>query len=359
MGMDGPIVINPAPYTVKTGTPLLGDVIINGSVSGLVFAQDHHVPGDHSGWGDLTNAQVMIQKTDGVFQWYIEAGNYSFPALGTPYTRSNRATTNSFGAVPIAYVKLAPNDAFSVQIGKLPTLIGYEYNFTFENANIERGLLWNQENQVSRGVQANYVQGPVTVNLSLNDGFYSNDYSYVTGMVTYVHDPANTIAFAAGGPTKKTNVNTTATNPILNNSSQYNLIWTHTAGQWTVVPYLQYTSTPSLPKLGVTSASTTGAAVTATYAFPSDSKLSGLSVPARFEYISAKGSGVHGANLLYGKDSNAWSVTVTPTYQYKIFYARAEASYVAASKIAPGAAFGLAGNTKTQSRILFETGVLF
>jgi hypothetical protein len=50
---------------------------------------------------------------------------------------------------------------------------------------------------------------------------------------------------------------------------------------------------------------------------------------------------------------------VTPTYQYKIFYARAEASYVAASKIAPGTAFGLSGNTKTQSRILFEAGVLF
>jgi len=31
---------------------------------------------------------------------------------------------------------------------KLPTLIGAEYTFTFENMNIERGLLWNQEKRL-------------------------------------------------------------------------------------------------------------------------------------------------------------------------------------------------------------------
>ncbi len=61
--------------------------------------------------------------------------------------------------------------------GKLPTLIGAEYTFTFENMNIERGLLWNQENAVNRGVQANFTSGPVAVSVSWNDGFYPNRYN--------------------------------------------------------------------------------------------------------------------------------------------------------------------------------------
>ena len=40
--------------------------------------------------------------------------------------------------------------------------------------NIERGLLWNQENAVNRGIQANYSAGPVAISVSWNDGMLSN-----------------------------------------------------------------------------------------------------------------------------------------------------------------------------------------
>ena len=60
--------------------------------------------------------------------------------------------------MPQAFLKIVPTDNFSIQAGKLPTLIGAEYTFSFENFNIERGLLWNQEPAVSRGVQANYTR---------------------------------------------------------------------------------------------------------------------------------------------------------------------------------------------------------
>jgi hypothetical protein len=72
IGMDGPIVINPTPYVVKSGA--FGDITINGAVTGLAFAQNHHVGGDHSGVGGVTNAQVLIEKTDGMFQFFIDAG---------------------------------------------------------------------------------------------------------------------------------------------------------------------------------------------------------------------------------------------------------------------------------------------
>jgi len=362
LGMDGPIVINPTPYVVKSGA--FGDITINGAVSGLAFAQDHHATGDHSGVGDTTNAQVLIEKTDGLFQFFIDAGTYSFPTVGVPYTKASTATKNNFGDVPIAYVKIVPNSALSVEVGKLPTLLGAEYNFTFENSQIERGLLWNQENLVNRGVQVNYTAGPLALSVAWSDGFYSNVFSWVSGLATYTINSSNTLAFAAGGNTRKTYVSNTATSPLFNNSQVYNLIYTHTDGPWTIMPYLQYTTVPSLTRLGTSSASTTGAAVFVNYTFPAtaklgDTSLSGLSIPARLEYISTSANSTTGANLLYGPKSNAVSFTVTPTYQWKVYYVRGEASYVQASKTAAGSAFGTDGMSKSQIRGMLEVGVLF
>jgi hypothetical protein len=145
----------------------------------------------------------------------------------------------------------------------------------------------------------------------------------------------------------------------------YNLILTHTDGPWTIVPYIQYTEVPSLTAFGTGSASTFGGAIFVDYTVPADAKLggfnmSGFSFPARFEYISSTGSvGANSASLLYGPGSNAFSLTVTPTYQYKIYYVRAEISYVKASSTTPGFGFGVDGSGKSQTRGLVEVGALF
>ena len=261
----------------------------------------------------------------------------------------------------MAYLKLAPTSDFSIEVGKLPTLIGAEYNFTFENMNIERGLLWNQENLVIRGVQLNYTKGAFAFNLSLNDGFYSNDLSYLTGAVTWTINPAYTLEFSAGGNTRKTDTSNSATPLFLNNSQMYNLILTHTDGPWTIVPYLQYTEVPSLPQFGTGSASTFGGALFASYAVPATAKLgdlslSGLSLPVRFEYITSSGKNL---SLLYGPGSNAFSMTFSPTYQFQIYYVRAEVSYVQADSTTSGFGFGVNGTGKTQTRGLIEVGALF
>ncbi len=76
---------------------------------------------------------------------------------------------------------------FNVEIGALPTLIGDEYTFTFENMNIERGLLWNQEPAVSRGIQLNDTYKKLTLSFSWNDGFYSNRYTSLVGLAGLCH----------------------------------------------------------------------------------------------------------------------------------------------------------------------------
>jgi len=75
--------------------------------------------------------------------------------------------TGAVGALGLWQNNKFPGDQNSL----LPTLVGAEYTFSFENMNIERGLLWNQENAVNRGVQLNYAADPFTFAFSWNDGF--------------------------------------------------------------------------------------------------------------------------------------------------------------------------------------------
>ena len=66
----------------------------------------------------------------------------------------------------------------------------------------------------------------------------------------------------------------------------------------------------------------------------------------------------------FAPGAKTWSFTVTPTYQYKQYFIRAEASYVTASHIDPyayylGTAYGGGGDKKDQIKGLIETGVAF
>jgi hypothetical protein len=354
--MEGPITANANPTSFDTG---YGSVYVTGAVSGLVFSQSnpaHLFAGDNASTVDLSNAQVFLQKTDGWLQFFVQAGAYSLPSLGASYIKATDATKDFFGAVPQAYLKIAPTDSFSFEVGKLPTLEGAEYTFTFENMNIERGLLWNQETAVSRGIQLNYSSGPLSMSVSWNDGYYSNRFNWVSGLVSYAFDSSNTLAFVAAGNTGRTGYATLATPYFQNNGELYNLIYTYNSAPWLINPYIQYSRVPSSAALGIPhSASMWGFGLLTNYSFSSSFNLSG-----RVEYETSSGSLFSGApSLLYGPGSKAWSFTLTPTYQYKIFFVRAEGSYVKASHTTPGFALGSTFTKTSQSRIMLETGIVF
>lgn len=352
-GMSGPLTANTKPMSYQGP---LGTVFVGGVASGLAQWQDHPAVGDSNSQADVSNAQIYLNKTDGLVQFYGQFGSYSLPDLGVPYLNSQKTPQTFYGTFPQGFIKLAPNDSFSVEAGKLPTLIGAEYTFSFENMNIERGLLWNQENAVNRGVQVNYTKGPLALSVSWNDGLYSNKYSWAWLSATYTIDSSNTLAFIGSGNTKHTSVSTVATPLYQNNEQLYNLIYTHTAGPWTLQPYLQYTHVPAIPSIGALhEASTYGAALLASYKFNDH-----YSLPFRVEYIGSTGSLSDGApNLMYGPGSKAWSLTLTPTYQQGIYFVRGELSYVGLKDTTPGLALGVSGNEKSQTRALVEMGVIF
>ncbi|HEY2068122.1 MAG TPA: outer membrane beta-barrel protein [Rhizomicrobium sp.] len=357
--MTGPIASNATPGSFDAG---FGNIYYGGSVTGLAYYQTnptHGAPGNGSSGFDLSNGQAWLEKTDGLFQFYVQAGIYSLPSLGTAYIRSSKITTNTFGAVPIGYIKIAPNAEWSVEVGKLPTLIGAEYTFTFENMQIERGLLWNQEPAISRGVQVNYASGPLTVSLSLNDGYYSNTYSTLSGLVSYAFNPVNTLAFAASGNLAHPGTSTFVTAPVLNNSQIYNLIYTYNAAPWVITPYVQYQRVEShaTNPVFVNSMSDWGFGVLASYAVTPT-----FNVTGRAEYETSSGGfpAFGQFPLPFGPGSKAWSFTVTPTWQFKAFFVRAEASYTTLSHSVPGVLeFGKSFDKDNQARVMLETGVQF
>ncbi|HEX3653250.1 MAG TPA: outer membrane beta-barrel protein [Rhizomicrobium sp.] len=349
--MSASLTANPNPFNLELPDWVGGELYVGGALTGLALWQSSPAAGDHRSLADLSNGQLFIQKTDGWLQFYAQVGAYSLPTVGVPYTKASTTTQATFGYVPVAYVKVQGQgvwSTFSLEAGKLPTLIGDEYTFTFENMNIERGLLWNLEPAVSRGVQANYSSGPLNISLSWNDGIYSNNFNWLSGLLSYAFNAgADTLAFAGGGNLGGHN------GSLLNRGNVLNLIYTHTSGPWTLSPYLQYVTTPATPLIRATSE--VGAALLATYALDDHWKISG-----RVELETSSGhNAVDTPNILgYGGGSRAWSATLTPTYQWKQFFARADLSYVGTGNATPGDLFGSNGTDRTQVRLVMEAGIV-
>lgn len=352
--MTGPLHLNPNPLHVDGGP--FGPIYVSGVISGLGLTQSNHFPGDRSTHFDLSNGMAIVQTTRGIVQFYAQVGGYSLPSIGTAYIKAGKYTRDSFGLVPVAYVKIAPSSDFNVQVGKLFTLQGAENAFTYQNFNIERGLLWNQTATINRGIQANYAHGPLSISLSVNDGFYSKRYNWLSGVIGYALSSKDSMIFGAAANLGHTNTSSFTTPITLNNGQLYFLSWTHSDGPWTIQPCVQLEHVKSNSALGILQGvSTYGAAVLGKYSFNDQFALAG-----RAEWIKSTATPSDRApSLLYGPESGAWSLTLTPTWQKGIFFARAEGSYLHVYKTSPGFALGEDFNKQSQIRGLIEAGIIF
>jgi len=352
--VTGPLHANPNPLHVDGGP--LGPVYVSGVISAVGLVQDHSSPGDHKSIVDLSNGMAIVQTVQGPVQFYAQVGGYSIATLGTPYFRARRYVKDTYGLLPVAYVKIAQGPDFNIEAGKLYTLQGAENAFTFQNFNVERGLLFNQTSTINRGVQANYAHGPLSVSLALTDGYYSKKFNWLSGTIGYTLSPKDSITLGAAASLSHNDKATFATPTVLNNGQLYFLSWTHTDGHWTIQPYVQVGNVPSRQSVGIEhSASTYGAAILGKYSFNSE-----LALAARAELIKSTGSVSNGApSLIYGPGSGASSLTLTPSWQKGILFARPEASYVHAWKVVPGSGLGPVFNDKSQVRGLIEAGIIF
>lgn len=349
-GLSGPLSYNPKPMSVD----LAGSKIYVTAIgSGYLGAQSNTTPGISSTFADVSNAQVIVQKPEGVFQFLVQAGLYSPETLGLGYVRATSFTDATYSPMPQAWVKIAPSSSFNVQAGILPTLIGLESTFSFQNTNVERGLLWGQENALNRGVQANVSAGKFSASLAFTDGYFSGKFNWLLGIVSYMDGP-HTFTVVLGGALNRNARSTFATPVVQNNGTILNVIYSYSGEHWLVQPYFQYGRVGDLAFNGTTKADNWGVGLLAKYKIDDN-----WSLPVRFEYIDSNAPRGTAANFLYGPGSNAFSVTVTPTYTFDRFFIRPEVSLVQASGITPGAAFGSTGLEKSQVRGRLEFGVMF
>jgi hypothetical protein len=351
--LTGPLQWLP-PATFDAGP--LGKLSVNGIVTGFSQFQNNHVPGDDSAQATLSNGQIFIQRAEGKVQYYIQAGVYTMPTLSVPFVNAQNIVNNFYGPVPVAYLKLQAAKNTQFLIGSLPTLMGAESTFTYQNFNIERGIVWNQENAINRGIQVNQTLGKyLSAAISWNDGYYSNRYSWLSGSVTLTKGP-HALVYDGMGNLGQTAYQTTAT-PVQNNGYMHAVIYTYTKGPWIVSPYFQYGNMPTNAKVGVTKGtSATGGAINVSYAFKS-----GFSLPARVEYLTSSGSTTDGSlNLLgFGAGSAGTTFTATPTYQKGGMYLRGDLAWVHATDYTPGSVFGNTGTDADQFRGVLEFGFIF
>ena len=349
--------------------PGFGDIYVGGAVTGYAYNFTNPfpfspapLPSDRAGRVDFTNLMAFVQKADGPVQFTIAAGAYAIPALGFVNYGTFDQTDLLFTPLPIAFGKVQINDQWSIQGGRMPTLIGSEAPFTFQNLNISRGLLFNQENIINHGVQVNYANGPWSVSLAGTDGFFSNEISWFTGSVSYKLNDSNSFGINGGLNLGRTDVLARslryqfATPLFQQNSGILNLNYTYSDGPWIVTPYFQFTNVERDPRIGILeSASTYGGAVLASYSFTPNFALAG-----RLEYEEQTGRrGFGTTSLLYGPGSAAFSATITPTFTFDRFFVRGEYSHVELYNITQGFGFGRAGNRRSQERYMVEAGITF
>lgn len=363
----GIIKPNPNPSCITLGG--FGDIYVGGALTGYAYTQTNPfpfsfapLPSDRAARVDFTNIQGWIQKADGPFQFYVQGGAYAIPSLGFVNYSALQQTDLLFTPLPVAFGKYVFNDNWSIQGGRMPTLIGTEAPFTFQNLNISRGLLFNQENIINHGVQVNYSDGPWSASVAGTDGFFSGEISWLTGAITYKLDDNNSFGINGGTNLGRTDAFSRslryqyATPGLQQNSGIVSVNYTYSNGPFAITPYFQYTNVPRDLRLGILEgASTYGGAVLASYAFNDNFALAG-----RVEYIAQSGDRFSGfTSLLYGPGSSALSFTVTPTFTFDRYFARVEYSRVQLYDATPGFAFGRLGNRNSQDRYMIEGGITF
>jgi hypothetical protein len=307
---------------------------------------------------NISSAFLTVTRNSGFVRFGASAGIYNIPVLGVSgnKTLEANANTNLYGPLPSVYVSLNPNDHLSITAGKLATLIGQESTYTYLNPEIQRGLVWNMETAVSRGVRVTATGGKYTGALEVNDAFYSGRFLGIEGSLALTPDPQTTYQFVFVIPNSQAPGNPTAT---IANKRLLNFMCTATRGRWTFTPYVLFVQSPQSAALGYTAAeSAYGLVLTATFALNPM-----WSITARLEDLANQSSPSDqspNADLVgFGPGSGARTFTVTPAYRHGHFLLRADFSRVAARSATPGLAFGATGLVTNQSRVVIESGLQF
>ena len=220
------------------------------------------------------------------------------------------------------------------------------------------------ENSQSRGVEAAYTFGPVAATVEFGDGFDTGVFNFLQALATYTINSTNTASIFYAGNLGQTGlaarsygngVDVATYGPQYINSQMIGAFYSYTMGNLNLVPEVQYVVAKQNQSLGLFKQSSNfGAAVFADYTFGT----SPYSLGAWIEYANSNGRDT----WFIGPGSQAVGISVTPTWQYKDLFARADAGgmYLLQNKF-DGTSYGYGsnGNGKAMFTGTLEAGLLF
>jgi len=361
----------PTAITIDGGP--LGSLSLSGGADGYAYGITDTNSGQQTSGANVGNAIIQLQKTSGVLQFNIEVGSTSGLTLGASSFDGrghiNGTSINAYATGPlyVGSITIAPpNSPVTLTAGHLGSLEGYEATVDWYNPSELNTVLWYVQNSNATGVQANITEGPVTAEVQFGDGFDTGVWNFAQALVTYTIDANNVANVYAAANLGRTGLNAHSysqstvasfgTNYI--NSDMIGGFYSFTAGNLNVIPEVQYVVAKVDHQVAIDkTTSNIAAAVFGTYAFANTP----YSIGGWVEYEKSQGSQY---SWFIGPNSEAVGAALSPTWQYKDLFARANAGAIYLlnnSASGPGTSYGYgnSGNGKFQFIGTLEAGLLF
>jgi hypothetical protein len=365
------------PTAIQIDGGPVGALQVSGGIDGYGYylgdtTESGNLPFTHKSIGaDVANALVEVQKTDGQLQFTVEVGgNGGALTLGSGSPGQTSISTFTTGPLYAGYVTVAPTGLpVTVSAGQIGSLEGWESGIDWNNANQLTTEIFYVQNSQSRGVSANYTQGPINATVTFGDGYDSGVWNFLQFLATYTINPTNAVSIYGAGNLGRTGLATYAYGggttggygPEYVNSDMIGGFYSFTMGNLNLVPEVQYQIAKADAKIGISKpTSNLGAAVFADYSLSSTSP---YSIGAWAEYFTSHTSAADETAWFIGPDSQGVGVSVTPTWQYKDIFARADGGYIYLlhNKAADGVTSYGYGDNKDHGEFVatLEAGLLF
>jgi hypothetical protein len=356
----------PEPIQIDGGP--LGSLELSGLADGYGYyisgTGDTSPSGTKSNGANVGSALVELQKTTGTLQFTLQVGSYGGTnSLGTPMYQTS-LNTYTTGPLYAGFLTIAPPSipGFTISGGQLNSIEGFEGG-DWLNSNLLTTEIYYVQTGQSRGVQVTYAHGPVSLNFIFGDGYDTGVFNYVQFLGAYTIN-SNNIASIYGAA----NLGTTGPHayvyadesPVYANSNLLGMYYSYTNGNLNLVPEVQYQYTKARAILGLTKpTSNFGAALFADYSFGK----SPYSIGAWGEYVTSHTSQADNFSWFIGPNAEAVGFSVTPTWQYKYLFLRADLGYLYLmhNTDATGVKFGYGGSGTGRNVVStqLEAGLFF
>ena len=278
------------------------NVRLSGGISATIFNESK---AEGSSINDIKLTDAVIELSCGGYfgGFDIAIGSIVEPTVFGSVNNGNTATVGDKYGILWGYVSAIPVKGLEINVGVLPTNVGYELAATYLNPNITYGLVWNSQPFIYKGVRATYnvtddiqVYGEYDRGSELNG--YSKDHAFAVGSIGSIGDVNYAFTYFDYGNCK--------------NLIDFTLVYKYRTVQLAVnSDYQWFDGDSSKKSYGI--------------AFYVISDFDRFSLPIRVEYMKNEdNSGIYGFD-----GESTYSVTVTPTCKLLDHtVVRAEYSYV-------------------------------